>query len=102
MTENKNAKKRNTKGIALRLGTYVIRQWHLFIPAVILTFVSNHLALLGPKYSGAAIDAVTLETGVDFPVVWDNVIKMIICFAGAALLSYLLSIIMVFLSVLCQ
>lgn len=98
MTENKNAKKRNTKGIALRLGTYVIRQWHLFIPAVILTFVSNHLALLGPKYSGAAIDAVTLETGVDFPVVWDNVIKMIICFAGAALLSYLLSIIMVFLS----
>jgi ATP-binding cassette subfamily B protein len=60
--------------------------------------VSNHLALLGPKYSGAAIDAVTLETGVDFPVVWDNVIKMIICFAGAALLSYLLSIIMVFLS----
>ncbi len=98
MTENKNVKKRNTKGIALRLGTYVIRQWHLFIPAVILTFVSNHLALLGPKYSGAAIDAVTLETGVDFPVVWDNVIKMIICFAGAALLSYLLSIIMVFLS----
>ncbi|MBR6644965.1 MAG: ABC transporter ATP-binding protein [Clostridia bacterium] len=98
LTENKNVKKRNTKGIALRLGTYVIRQWHLFIPAVILTFVSNHLALLGPKYSGAAIDAVTLETGVDFPVVWDNVIKMIICFAGAALLSYLLSIIMVFLS----
>ena len=98
MTENKDVKKRNTKGIALRLGTYVIRQWHLFIPAVILTFVSNHLALLGPKYSGAAIDAVTLESGVDFPVVWDNVIKMIICFAGAALLSYLLSIIMVFLS----
>ncbi len=98
MTENKEIKKRNTKGIALRLGGYVIRQWHLFIPAVILTFVSNHLALLGPKYSGAAIDAVTLETGVDFPVVWDNVIKMIICFAGAAVLSYILSIIMVFLS----
>ena len=98
MTENKDVKKRNTKGIALRLGTYVIRQWHLFIPAVILTFVSNHLALLGPKYSGAAIDAVTLESGVDFPVVWDNVIKMIICFAGAALLSYILSVIMVFLS----
>ena len=98
MTENTENKKRNTKGIALRLGGYVIRQWHLFIPAVILTFISNHLALLGPKYSGAAIDAVTLDTGVDFPVVWDNVFMMIICYAGAAILSYVLSIIMVFLS----
>ena len=98
MTENKDIKKRDTKGIMIRLGTYVIKQWHLFIPAVILTFVSNQLALLGPKYSGAAIDAVTLDTGVDFPVVWENVIKMIICFAGAAILSYVLSIIMVFLS----
>ncbi len=98
MTENKEIKKRNTKGIAIRLGTYVIKQWHLFIPAVILTFVSNHLALLGPRYSGAAIDAVTLETGVDFPTVLDNVIKMIICFAGSAILSYILSIVMVFLS----
>ncbi len=98
MTENTENKKRDTKGIMIRLGGYVLRQWHLFIPAVILTFVSNHLALLGPKYSGAAIDAVTLDTGVDFPTVWDNVIKMIVCYAGAAVLSYVLSIIMVFLS----
>ena len=31
----------------LRLGGYVIRQWYLFIPALIMTLVSNHLALLG-------------------------------------------------------
>ncbi len=99
MTEQKNeVKKRNTKGIMIRLGGYILKQWKLFIPVVLLTFLSNHLSLLGPKYSGAAIDAVTLKTGVSFPEVWENVIKMIICYAGAAILAYVLSIMMVSLS----
>lgn len=96
--ENKTVHKRDNKGIMIRLGRYVISQWHLFIPAVIFTLLSNQLSLLGPKYSGAAIDAIETASGVDYPVVWENVIKMIICYAVSAVLSYILAVIMIHLS----
>ena len=89
---------RRAGGIFLRLGAYVIRQWPLFIPAIIMTLVSNHLALLGPSYSGAALDAIEREGGVDFPSVYGNVIKMIACYVISAVFSYLLAVIMVHLS----
>ncbi len=93
--KEKSAKKR---GIMIRLGGYVLSQWHLFIPAVVFTLLSNQLALLGPRYSGIAIDAIESNGGVNFPVVWENVIKMIICYALSAVLSYLISVTMIFLS----
>ncbi len=90
---------RKTAGsIMKRLGGYVLRQWHLFIPAIIFTLLSNQLALLGPRYSGAAIDAIQNEGGVNFPAVYENVIKMVICYAVSAILSYCLAVIMVHLS----
>ena len=97
MTEKKITKKDN-KGIFLRLSKYVLAQWHLFIPAVIFTLLSNQLSLLGPKYSGAAIDAIELSGGVDFSLVWENVFKMILCYALSAGISYLLAVIMIHLS----
>ena len=84
--------------VLLRLGAYVMKQWYLFIPALIMTLVSNHLALLGPRYSGAAIDAIAADGGVDFPTVWENLASMLICYVISAVFSYLLSVIMVFLS----
>lgn len=95
---DKTPKNRDNKGIFLRLGKYVIQQWHLFIPALIFTLLANQLSLMGPRYSGAAIDAIGLETGVNFPVVWENVIKMLLCYVISAILSYLLAIIMIRLS----
>ena len=53
---------------------------------------------MGPYYSGAAIDAISQSLNVDFPTVWDNVIRMIICYAGSAVLSYILSALMIHLS----
>ncbi|MBQ3150390.1 MAG: ABC transporter ATP-binding protein [Clostridia bacterium] len=82
----------------LRLGKYVIAQWHLFIPAIAFTLLSNQLSLLGPRYSGAAIDAIESASGIDYPEVWDNVIRMIVCYALSALLSYILAVIMIHLS----
>ena len=96
---NKNtSRKRDNKGIMIRLGKYVFAQWHLFIPAVIFTLLSNQLSLLGPRYSGAAIDAIESIAGVNYTVVWENVIKMIICYAASAVLSYILAVIMIHLS----
>ncbi len=94
----KNGKKRDTKAIILRLGKYVFQQWRLFVPAVIFTLLANQLSLMGPRYSGAAIDAIELSSGVDYTTVWKNVTGMIICYALSALLSYVLAVIMVHLS----
>ncbi len=97
-TENKNNKKRGKGKIMLRLGAYVLKQWHLFVPAVIFTLLSNQLSLLGPKYSGAAIDAIEAVGGVNFSAVKQNVIKMILCYVASAILSYILAVVMIHLS----
>ncbi len=97
MTE-KNTLKKSKKGIFLRLSKYVLQQWPLFILALLLTLGANQLSLLGPRYSGAAIDAIELESGVDFPVVWENIGLMLGCYVISALLSYMLSVVMLQLS----
>ncbi len=91
---NKTAK----KSIFFRLCGYVIRFWYLFIPAVIMTLLSNQLALLGPKYSGVAIDAIDAAGGVDFNIVKENVIKMLVCYVCSSALSYVLAVLMLYLS----
>lgn len=96
--KNMKPEKKNTKGILLRLGKYVLRQWPLFLSAIAFTLLSNQLSLLGPKYSGAAIDAIELSGGVDFSAVWENVAKMAVCYIVSAVLSYFLAVIMVHLS----
>ena len=91
-------KEKGKRGIFIRLSSYVLRQWPLFIFALVLTLGANQLSLLGPKYSGAAIDAIELESGVNFPVVWKNVTFMLICYVVSAILSYVLSVVMINLS----
>ena len=86
------------KGIFIRLSKYVLQQWPLFILALGLTLGANQLSLLGPKYSGAAIDAIEFEGGVDFATVWVNVRFMLACYVISALLSYALSVVMLCLS----
>ncbi len=100
MTDKKNLKetKRSKKGIFLRLSKYVFRQWPLFTVALILTLAANVLALLGPRYSGAAIDAIEREGGVDFSGVSENVLLMIGCYVLSAVFSYVLSVVMLHLS----
>ena len=91
-------KKMRKKSIFLRLSKYVLQQWPLFIFALLLTLGANQLSLLGPKYSGAAIDAIELAGGVDFSAVWKNVGFMLACYAISAVLSYILSVVMIHLS----
>ena len=97
MSKNKNTK-RNNKSIFFRLCGYVMRFWYLFIPAVVMTLLSNQLALLGPRFSGDAIDAIVEGGSVNFEVVWYNVIRMLICYVLSAVLSYVLAVLMLYLS----
>ncbi len=89
---------RKTKGIFIRLCGYVFKYWYIFIPAIIMTLFANQLSLLGPKYSGLAIDAIAAEGGVDFDTVTDSVIKMLACYLLSAVMSYILAVIMIKLS----
>ena len=97
-TDKDSKKKTIKKSIFFRLSKYVLQQWPLFIIALLLTLGSNQLSLSGPKYSGAAIDAIALESGVDFPTVWKNIGFMLICYVLSAILSYILSVVMIHLS----
>ena len=90
--------KKDYKGLFKRLSGYVLHEWRLFLVAILLTLLSNQLALMGPLYSGTAIDAIVAEGGVDFPTVWENVFKMLSCYVLSAILSYLLALLMVKLS----
>ena len=97
MTKN-ISKPKNKKGVFIRLSKYVLQQWPLFIIALALTLTANQLSLLGPKYSGAAIDAIEFEAGVDFSAVWENILRMLGCYLISAVLSYVLSVVMIHLS----
>ena len=90
--------RRSTGKILRRLGGYMLRHWYLIIIAVAFTLLSNQLALMGPQFSGDAIDAIAAEGGVDMDAVLYNVKWMVICYAAAAVLSYVLAATMIFLS----
>ncbi|MBR2971802.1 MAG: ABC transporter ATP-binding protein [Clostridia bacterium] len=91
-------RKKSRKGIFIRLSKYVLGQWPLFILALCLTLGANQLSLLGPKYSGAAIDAIEGVGGVNFDAVWKNIGFMMGCYVISAVLSYLLAVVMINLS----
>ena len=90
--------KAESKGVFIRLCGYVFKHWPLFVFAIVLTLVSNQLSLMGPQYSGIAIDAISAPSGVDFAAVGENVVKMILCYVLSAVLTYCLSVTMVYLS----
>ncbi|MBQ7821145.1 MAG: ABC transporter ATP-binding protein [Clostridia bacterium] len=81
--------------ILIRLGGYIVKYFPLFLLAILMTLLSNQLSLLGPMYSGDAIDAISAVGGVDFAGVWQSVVKMIVCYGLSALLSYLLAVLMI-------
>ena len=95
---DKKLSKTAAKGVFKRLLKYMMAYWYLFLPAVIMTLFSNQLSLLGPKFSGVAIDAIANAGGVDFAIVSENVKYMLICYISAAVLTYLLASLMIYIS----
>lgn len=95
---DKNVIKKSKRSIFLRLSKYVMQQWPLFIIALLLTLGANQLSLLGPKYSGAAIDAIELKGGFDFSAVTKNISYMVGCYVISSVMSYVLSVVMINLS----
>ena len=92
-------KKVNRKYIIARLWKYICRYKGLAAAAIFLTVTSNVLALIGPALSGEAINAVEPGPGaVDFGRVFFYCAVMAVIYALSALLSYILSRVMIRLS----
>ncbi|MGN1095445.1 MAG: ABC transporter ATP-binding protein [Eubacteriales bacterium] len=90
--------RKTTKNIIFRLLGYIMKYWPLFLLAVAFTLISNQLSLLGPKFSGNAIDAIASADGVNFISVKENIIKMLVCYIASAVMSYILSVLMIYIS----
>ncbi len=89
-----------TKSAVLRrLGKYVFaHKWHVLL-AFCLMLCSNILALIAPKLSGAAIDAIKPGAGaVDMQTVIGYCILLLICYAASSAMAYVLAVTMVKLS----
>ncbi|MDD3693027.1 MAG: ABC transporter ATP-binding protein [Oscillospiraceae bacterium] len=96
----KNSKPKMKKTYLLvRLCKYLfIHKW-LLLSVIVLTVASNVFALIGPKLSGYAIDAIEPGKGkVIFNTVFYYALLMICFYIFSAAMRYLLSIIMIKLS----
>lgn len=83
----------------LRLCRYVMRFRFRVILALLLTVLSNYFGLMGPYLSGLAVDSIGSEAGaVQFPLVFRYCLFMALFYVASALLSYLLSMIMITIS----
>ena len=94
-----NRTRKTASGRVLRrLLGYLLRHWPLAALGLALSVASNYLALLGPRYLGEAIDAISSVGGVQMRVVMRNFWKMLLCYGASAVLAYLLTWTMVQLS----
>lgn len=85
--------------IIKRLWRYLDRYKWMLAAALVLGIGGNLLALLGPKLSGYAIDAIRPGAGkVDFDTVFYYAKWMLLCYFVSAILSYLLAALLVRLS----
>ena len=98
-TAKEGKKPRFKKTVLLRLWGYLFRHKWMVLGALLLTFSSNLFALIGPYLSGKAVDAIGLGTGrVQFDTVFYYCGLMAVFYAASALLSYILSVLMIKLS----
>lgn len=92
----KKLDKKTRRRVLWRLGRYL---WHckwLVLAAFVLMITSNLCALIGPKLSGVAINAIDLGAGrVDFDTVFVYAGLLVLAYALAAVLSLGLSLLLV-------
>lgn len=92
-------KPKDRKKVLIRLWGYLFEYKWMIAAALLLTFVSNLLALLGPLLSGLAIDYIGVGPGeANFPMVFWYCGLMLVFYIASSGLSYILSVLMVKLS----
>ena len=97
--EEATVRRLGKRGVIARLGGYLLHfKWLLFL-ALVMSLASNLLALVGPKLSGLAIDAIEPGVGkVDFSRVYYYAALMAVFFLFSSIFAYLLAILMIHIS----
>lgn len=84
--------------VLVRLSKYLFKHISTVILAFFFMLSANLLALVGPKLSGQAINAIVGEGQVQFDVIFNKVSWLIVCYIGSALLSLGLALTLIRLS----
>ena len=91
-TEKYKVSSKDYGKILKKLMKYIANEWPLFLLSTIIVIVANVLSLQGPRYSGAAIDALSGGAGnVDLETAIINALKMFGVYAIAAVLTYIMT-----------
>ena len=94
--KSKKLDKRTRRRVLWRLAGYLWRCRWLVLAAFVLMLTSNLCALIGPKLSGKAINAIDLGQGnVDFDAVLRYAGLLVLAYALSAVLSLCLSLLLV-------
>ncbi len=94
-----NTRPKNTKGTLIRTLKYLALHKYLLFLAIALSFLSNILALQGPKFAGKAINEAAAGYGlVNFDNVFCYVKLMLFVYVTSSILTILINIIMTSLS----
>ena len=97
-TSDKPMDKAGRTRVLLRVCKYLFKDRFAMLGAFLMMLVSNLLALAGPKITGLIIDAIDADAGVDLDLVTKLSIVLIVFYAISAVLSYLLAILMAWIS----
>ena len=84
--------------VLARLAKYLFRHIDIVLLAFFFMLSANLLALVGPKLSGEAINAIVGKGMVDFDVIYNKVAWLIVCYTGSAILSLGLALTLIRLS----
>ncbi len=94
-----NARPKNTKGTLIRTVKYLSSYKYLLFAAIALSFISNLLALQGPKYAGQAIQEAAAGAGlVDLDAVFYYAGRMLTVYVCSSILTIVINVIMTSLS----
>ena len=97
--KNAELSPKNRRKVLLRLSRYLMQHKLYLFGALLLTFISNILSLIGPSLAGKAIDAFGTTKGqVDFKQVLYYISWMLVLYVLSSVFAYLLAMLMILLS----
>ena len=97
--KNAELSPKNRRKVLLRLSRYLMQHKLYLFGALLLTFISNILSLIGPSLAGKAIDAFGTSKGqVDFKQVFYYISWMLVLYVLSSVFAYLLAMLMILLS----
>ena len=89
----KRERPKNAKGTLLRIVKYCIQNRTAFVFTLLLVLLSNTLSLLGPSLAGKAVGAASAGKGlVDFSLVYQYALGMLVCYLTSSALSFIVNI----------